>query len=193
MPGKKIVGVIAALTVASACATPTSTSLPPLEPVSIAGSSSTTTTTTSTTPVEPPITVPLDLAGKTAATVEQQLRSLGFTLIRHIGPNGVPVTIDPTWTVVSVDSAGRSLSRYSAIDIRVDKPAPPPPPPAPKTTPKPVPPPRTQQPAPPKPPAAAYYANCTAAKAAGAAPVYRGQPGYGKHLDRDGDGVGCER
>jgi len=38
----------------------------------------------------------------------------------------------------------------------------------------------------------AYYKNCTAARAAGAAPVYAGQPGYGKHLDRDGDGVGCE-
>lgn len=37
-----------------------------------------------------------------------------------------------------------------------------------------------------------YYANCSAAEAAGAAPVYRGEPGYGVHLDRDGDGVGCE-
>lgn len=37
-----------------------------------------------------------------------------------------------------------------------------------------------------------YYPNCAAARAAGAAPVYRGQPGYGKHLDRDGDGKGCE-
>jgi hypothetical protein len=35
------------------------------------------------------------------------------------------------------------------------------------------------------------YANCTAARAAGAAPVRRGEPGYGSHLDRD-DGVGCE-
>lgn len=26
----------------------------------------------------------------------------------------------------------------------------------------------------------------------GAAPVYRGEPGYGPHLDRDIDGVGCE-
>ncbi|GAB2508453.1 Excalibur calcium-binding domain protein [Corynebacterium atrinae] len=41
-------------------------------------------------------------------------------------------------------------------------------------------------------PAAAYYKNCSAARAAGAAPVYAGSPGYGKHLDRDGDGVGCE-
>lgn len=38
----------------------------------------------------------------------------------------------------------------------------------------------------------AYYRNCSAARAAGAAPVYRGQPGYGRHLDRDNDGVGCE-
>lgn len=37
------------------------------------------------------------------------------------------------------------------------------------------------------------FANCTAARAAGAAPVRRGDPGYGPHLDRDGDGVGCER
>ncbi|MFG2332242.1 excalibur calcium-binding domain-containing protein [Streptomyces sp. NPDC048604] len=38
----------------------------------------------------------------------------------------------------------------------------------------------------------AYYANCAAARAAGAAPVRRGDPGYGRHLDRDGDGVACE-
>lgn len=37
-----------------------------------------------------------------------------------------------------------------------------------------------------------YYPNCDAARAAGAAPVRRGQPGYGRHLDRDNDGVGCE-
>ena len=37
-----------------------------------------------------------------------------------------------------------------------------------------------------------YYKNCTAARAAGAAPVHRGDPGYASHLDRDNDGVGCE-
>ena len=41
-------------------------------------------------------------------------------------------------------------------------------------------------------PADVYYKNCTAAREAGAAPVRRGDPGYAKHLDRDGDGVGCE-
>jgi hypothetical protein len=39
---------------------------------------------------------------------------------------------------------------------------------------------------------AASFANCAAARAAGAAPVRLGEPGYGRHLDRDGDGVGCE-
>jgi hypothetical protein len=47
-------------------------------------------------------------------------------------------------------------------------------------------------PAAPPPAPLAYYKNCTAAKAAGAAPVHRGDPGYGSHLDRDGDGVACE-
>ncbi len=36
------------------------------------------------------------------------------------------------------------------------------------------------------------YDTCAAARAAGAAPVRQGDPGYGRHLDRDGDGVGCE-
>ncbi|MEU2261361.1 excalibur calcium-binding domain-containing protein [Streptomyces sp. NPDC019645] len=37
-----------------------------------------------------------------------------------------------------------------------------------------------------------YYRNCDAAKAAGAAPIRRGEPGYAKRLDRDGDGVACD-
>jgi PBP1b-binding outer membrane lipoprotein LpoB len=36
------------------------------------------------------------------------------------------------------------------------------------------------------------FANCTEARAAGAAPVRRGDPGYSSKLDRDNDGVGCE-
>jgi beta-lactam-binding protein with PASTA domain len=54
-----------------------------------------------------------------------------------------------------------------------------------------------QQPAPAAPvapaPAAVSYANCTAVKAAGAAPLYAGQPGYSTSLDRDRDGVACEK
>jgi hypothetical protein len=36
------------------------------------------------------------------------------------------------------------------------------------------------------------FSNCSEARAAGAAPVHVGDPGYGPHLDRDHDGVGCE-
>ena len=36
------------------------------------------------------------------------------------------------------------------------------------------------------------FRNCSAARAAGAAPVRRGDAGYGAHLDRDNDGIGCE-
>ena len=38
-----------------------------------------------------------------------------------------------------------------------------------------------------------YYANCKEAKAAGAAPLYRGDPEYREELDRDGDGTACEK
>lgn len=40
--------------------------------------------------------------------------------------------------------------------------------------------------------ASGAFADCSAARAAGAAPVRRGDPGYSRRLDRDGDGVGCE-
>ncbi|CRZ18200.1 excalibur calcium-binding domain-containing protein [Mycolicibacterium neworleansense] len=41
-------------------------------------------------------------------------------------------------------------------------------------------------------PMAGAYPSCAAARAAGAAPLYAGQPGYSSKLDRDGDGVACE-
>lgn len=54
----------------------------------------------------------------------------------------------------------------------------------------------SRQVAPSTPPAPAsssvYYRNCTEARAAGAAPILRGQPGYRAALDRDNDGVACE-
>jgi hypothetical protein len=39
---------------------------------------------------------------------------------------------------------------------------------------------------------AVYYARCADARADGAAPIHAGEPGYARHLDRDGDGVACE-
>lgn len=41
-------------------------------------------------------------------------------------------------------------------------------------------------------PARSFYRSCAAARAAGAAPLRRDDPGYSRNLDRDGDGVACE-
>jgi endonuclease YncB( thermonuclease family) len=84
-----------------------------------------------------------------------------------------------------------------AIDVPAPTPTPTPPPqppaPATKAAPKPAPVQTTEEAPAPEQDSAAYYKNCTAAKAAGAAPLYRGEPGYRAALDRDGDGVACER
>jgi hypothetical protein len=36
------------------------------------------------------------------------------------------------------------------------------------------------------------YANCSEVRAAGAAPIRAGDPGFEPKFDRDGDGIGCE-
>ncbi len=55
---------------------------------------------------------------------------------------------------------------------------------------QPVPPP-VQQPVPQQ-PASVYYPNCDTARAAGVAPLHRGDAGYRPELDRDNDGIACE-
>jgi len=37
-----------------------------------------------------------------------------------------------------------------------------------------------------------YYSGCDDARASGAAPIYRGQPGYREGMDGDLDGIACE-
>jgi micrococcal nuclease len=41
-------------------------------------------------------------------------------------------------------------------------------------------------------PVSAHYQNCTEVRAAGAAPIYPGDPGWQSKFDRDNDGVGCQ-
>ncbi|WP_241994861.1 excalibur calcium-binding domain-containing protein [Kribbella sp. VKM Ac-2568] len=40
---------------------------------------------------------------------------------------------------------------------------------------------------------AVTYASCAEVRAAGKAPLHRGDPGYSRELDRNGDGVACDR
>lgn len=41
-------------------------------------------------------------------------------------------------------------------------------------------------------PAKIYYAGCNEVRAAGRAPLYKGEPGYREGMDGDGDGIACE-
>ncbi|GGD45570.1 excalibur calcium-binding domain-containing protein [Croceicoccus pelagius] len=43
-----------------------------------------------------------------------------------------------------------------------------------------------------EPQAGDYWSGCNAAKAAGTAPIYIGEPGYREGMDGDGDGIACE-
>lgn len=43
-----------------------------------------------------------------------------------------------------------------------------------------------------RPASGSYFRNCKEARAAGAAPIYRGQPAYRPEMDGDGDGIACE-
>lgn len=77
--------------------------------------------------------------------------------------------------------AGLRIDPWSAPPVNVT-PAPASPPPTAAAAPAPPPPPGGE----------VYYANCSAARAAGAAPLRRGEPGYREAMDRDKDGVACE-
>lgn len=96
------------------------------------------------------------------------------TLIRTLARKGAAMT--PTTTAPPTTTTAAPTT--TAVPVT-----------APPTT-VPPPPPTTAAPQPAAP--SVYYKNCDAARAAGAAPVRVGDPGYASHLDRDGDGVGCE-
>ena len=59
----------------------------------------------------------------------------------------------------------------------------------PKATPEPALPPAPEG----KAPSQVDHQNCDAVRAANADPIREGDPGFARHRDRDGDGVGCER
>ncbi|MGK3199803.1 thermonuclease family protein [Amycolatopsis sp. MEPSY49] len=75
----------------------------------------------------------------------------------------------------------------------IDAPAPTPTPAPPVTKAAPVAPPVETTEDAPEPDSSVYYKNCAAARAAHAAPIHVGEPGYRKELDRDGDGTACDR
>jgi outer membrane biosynthesis protein TonB len=99
----------------------------------------------------------------------------------------VPERVQPPAPVPAPAPAPRPAPAPAPAPRPAPAPAPAPAPvPAPAPAPVPAPAPA------PVPAPSAHYENCSAARAAGAAPVRIGQPGYGRHLDRDGDGIGCD-
>lgn len=153
---------------------------------------SATTTTTTTTTTTAMATIPNDVVGKQAADVRSELNSLGFWNVDVVSADNTPVDAGAGWHVVSVDGLGSNSPLTAKITVRVDRDAPPTTVAPPPTTEKPAPPAYTPPPAQAPPPAEVYYKNCAAARAAGAAPLHRGQPGYRTALDRDNDGIACE-
>jgi len=114
--------------------------------------------------------------------------------------SGAPATA-PTTTPAPIRPAAAAPVVTSAPRPTTTRPVPTTTRPAPTTTPAPKPKPQPE-PAPQRAVAvdddedgagsSVYFKDCSAARAAGAAPVRRGDPGYASRLDRDGDGVGCE-
>lgn len=79
------------------------------------------------------------------------------------------------------------------IDAPAPTPTPTPTPAPPVTKAPPVAPPVETTEEAPEPDSSVYYKNCAEARAAHAAPMHVGEPGYRKALDRDGDGTACDR
>ncbi|MCY0931274.1 excalibur calcium-binding domain-containing protein [Streptomyces sp. H27-H1] len=130
------------------------------------------------TPSGPPNPVGRNLKGAQAAAV-----AAGFKSISHdAGPGDTGQWADGNWKACFQALADKPVGKQTTIDFAVT---------------------RNEWPCPgtdgdPIPSSSGgggsvYYKNCDAAKAANAAPIRRGEPGYRNALDRDGDGIACDR
>jgi hypothetical protein len=191
----------------------------PASAPSAASATSTTTTTPTATPAPTTSAAPVALTADdlfVAAVVDtHELVGVGRTICGTIGLPGVThaslvgelsaskwgaAVAEAVVTSAEVNLCPELRYAVPAVSVPSAPPAPPAPPapaPAPASRPEPAPAPQpAPQPEPaPEPrdePSSAYYKNCAAARADGAAPLYAGDSGYRGALDRDGDGVACE-
>lgn len=107
------------------------------------------------------------------------------TVSSAVGPDTITETI--TETVVSTVTE-TPAAVTETVTITEDAPAP-----RVVSDPDPEPAPAAVSPAPAPAPSTTYYGSCADVRAAGAAPLHRGDPGYSRKLDRDGDGIACEK
>ncbi|WP_436789155.1 excalibur calcium-binding domain-containing protein [Yinghuangia sp. YIM S10712] len=165
----------------------------------------------------PTVDIP-DLVDKDLGTATETVKGLGFTDIvyRDAGGKGRKPVADKNWKVcdqtpapgptnpkervefgavptkenctlypTAMPSYSQSAPPTSAAPSTRPPTTPAPTKPAPTTTPP--------GPVPTLPTGLVFFRNCDEAKAAGAAPLHRGDPGYSLRLDRDRDGVACEK
>ncbi|WP_235514658.1 excalibur calcium-binding domain-containing protein [Deinococcus sp. Leaf326] len=115
--------------------------------------------------------------GHPTATALNLYKSVGAAVWRTDQMGTVTITVQTTGAYTITTEKGRA-AQGQAVGSSVSPP------------PRPVP---TLPSAPtPVAPSSLSYANCAAVRAAGKAPLVRGQPGYSTKLDRDGDGRACE-
>ncbi|GHA64482.1 excalibur calcium-binding domain-containing protein [Streptomyces termitum] len=109
-------------------------------------------------------------------------------------PSPEPTTESPSPEPTTATPTPEPTTEAPSPDptTRAPEPEPEPTTQAPKTLKPKLPPQTTRPPETAEPDPEPYYANCAAVRAAGAAPIYAGDPGYSRKLDRDGDGVACE-
>lgn len=123
-------------------------------------------------------------ASRGSATIERQGRDVHGRTLARIRVNGIDLSCSqiasghaiyrPDWDPLARVGTGCALFKpgQSRSAAAVDR--------------------RPAQHAPARPSANRSYRNCAEARRAHAAPLRRGAPGYGPHMDREGDGVACE-
>ncbi|AXH00525.1 metallo-beta-lactamase superfamily hydrolase (plasmid) [Deinococcus wulumuqiensis] len=111
--------------------------------------------------------------GHPTSTALNLYRSVGATTYRTDLNGTVTVAVQPSGAYTITTERGVAQPPAPAPGGLIKSPVPVTPPPARDSSP-------------------VLYRNCAEARAAGAAPLLRGQPGYNPSLDRDGDGKACE-
>lgn len=168
------------------------------------------------------VTLPADLVGKNAQFADDELRKLGIVNISYASQDAKGKVVLPlaNWTVTKVEPApGAVVSITDTVVVTATKKAgsiaPQPVAPsgpttttglraAPTTPEERVETPNERTTVRPQPVApqrdndssggsTVYYKNCDAARAAGAAPIKSGEPGYRPELDRDKNGTACDK
>jgi hypothetical protein len=171
-------GSDAANLVSDATASPTATPKPSAKPKATPRATATPTPTPVATEAEVQETSAIPYG---AVTVNDGGIDVGASAVTVSGGNGEKVTtyrvqyldgVEVSRSVAREEVTVQPIDEVTAIGTRVPAPAPAPEPEAPVQS--------------------AYYENCDAVRAAGAAPLYTDDPGYSRKLDRDGDGVACE-